>query len=195
MEEMASKRIEMIKSGFPKGTRIELICMEDPYTELKKGDRGTVDLVDDIGTIHVSWDCGSSLGLVCGEDQFKVVEDESESTTRSAKEAIIFHSEYGRTYRLYTRIDKYAENGNTAIQLFCEDEEDGFLEPYMTLTVNLGPLSKEYAYLDVNHERAGIIKMMKEYKLGENMYIEKRSGFVTYPLYKLNLEEFGKYKI
>jgi hypothetical protein len=31
--------------------------------------------VDDAGTVHVRWDCGSGLGLVYGEDMYeKVVE-------------------------------------------------------------------------------------------------------------------------
>ena len=29
---------------------------------------GTVVFVDDIGTIHIKWDCGSTLGIVYGED-------------------------------------------------------------------------------------------------------------------------------
>ena len=56
------------------GKRIELISTTDPYTTLKRGDRGTVDFVDDLGTIHVSWDNGSNLGLVPGEDQFKILD-------------------------------------------------------------------------------------------------------------------------
>ena len=58
-----------------KGKRIELISTTDPYTELKPGDRGTVDFEDDMGTIHVNWDNGSQLGLVPGEDQYKLLED------------------------------------------------------------------------------------------------------------------------
>jgi hypothetical protein len=58
-----------------KGKRIELISTTDPYTEFKPGVRGTVDFVDDMGTIHVSWDNGSQLGLVAGEDQYKLLED------------------------------------------------------------------------------------------------------------------------
>jgi hypothetical protein len=58
-----------------KGKRIELIATTDPYTNLRPGDRGTVDFVDDMGTIHVSWDNGSQLGLVPGEDQYKLLED------------------------------------------------------------------------------------------------------------------------
>ena len=59
-----------------KGKRIELIATTDPYTNLRPGDRGTIDFVDDMGTIHVTWDNGSQLGLVPGEDQYKLLEDE-----------------------------------------------------------------------------------------------------------------------
>ena len=59
-----------------KGKRIELISTTDPYTDLKPGDRGTVDFVDDMGTIHVNWDNDSQLGLVPGEDHYKLLEDE-----------------------------------------------------------------------------------------------------------------------
>ena len=38
--------------------------MDDLYTKLTVGDKGTVRCVDDMGTIHISWDCGSSLGAV-----------------------------------------------------------------------------------------------------------------------------------
>lgn len=57
-----------------KDKRIELISTSDPYTNLKPGDLGTVDFVDDMGTIHITWDNGSQLGLVPGEDQYKIVE-------------------------------------------------------------------------------------------------------------------------
>lgn len=57
-----------------KGKRIELIYTSDPYTNLKPGDRGTVDFVDDMGTIHVNWDNGSTLGLVPGEDKFRIID-------------------------------------------------------------------------------------------------------------------------
>jgi hypothetical protein len=58
-----------------KGKRIELISTSDPYTELKPGDRGNVDFVDDMGTIHVTWDNGSTLGLVPGEDLYQFVNE------------------------------------------------------------------------------------------------------------------------
>ena len=60
--------LKQLKAYYTAGTRVMLIRMSDSYTNLRQGDRGTVTLVDDIGTIHVNWDCGSSLGVVFGED-------------------------------------------------------------------------------------------------------------------------------
>ena len=51
-----------------KGKRIELISTSAPYTNLRPDDLGTIDFVDDMWTIHVTWDNGSTLGLVPGED-------------------------------------------------------------------------------------------------------------------------------
>lgn len=65
------EQVERIRRQYPPGTRVELIRMEDPHSNLQPGDRGTVSAVDDIGTIHCRWDCGSGLGLAYGEDQFR----------------------------------------------------------------------------------------------------------------------------
>ena len=65
-----------LKRRFPAGTRVELVHMDDPYNKkLVPGSKGTVTEVDDIGTIHVSWDCGSSLGVVYGEDTCRIISD------------------------------------------------------------------------------------------------------------------------
>lgn len=65
--------VERLRRMYPKGTRVELISMNDPYTKLKPGDRGTVTMVDDIGTVFVSWDCGSGLGVAYGEDHIRKI--------------------------------------------------------------------------------------------------------------------------
>lgn len=65
------EQVQRIRQQYPPGTRVELIRMEDPHSKLQPGDRGTVSTVDDIGTIHCHWDCGSGLGLAYGEDQFR----------------------------------------------------------------------------------------------------------------------------
>lgn len=50
------------------GKRVTLLRTSDPYTDLKAGDEGVVDYIDDMGTVFVKWDNGSSLGLIEGED-------------------------------------------------------------------------------------------------------------------------------
>jgi len=66
--------VERLKKQYPKGTRVELIFMNDPYAKLKPGDKGMVSMVDDIGTVFVHWDCGSSLGVAYGEDHIRKVD-------------------------------------------------------------------------------------------------------------------------
>ncbi|EOS23538.1 hypothetical protein C806_03044 [Lachnospiraceae bacterium 3-1] len=63
--------VERIRKMYPIGTRVELIHMDDPYSRLKPGDKGTVRLVDDTATVFVDWDCGSGLGIVYGEDRVR----------------------------------------------------------------------------------------------------------------------------
>ena len=63
--------VERIRQMYPSGCRVELISMDDPYTKLKPGDKGTVTFVDDIGTIFCRWDNGSGLGIAYGADTVK----------------------------------------------------------------------------------------------------------------------------
>ena len=62
--------LQSLREQYPPHSRVELISMDDPYnTKLVPGEKGSVIHVDDTGTIHVSWDCGSSLGVVYSEDR------------------------------------------------------------------------------------------------------------------------------
>lgn len=63
--------VERIRKMYPNGTRVELVEMNDPYSRLKPGDKGTVRFVDDTGTIFVDWDSGSGLGIVYGVDRLR----------------------------------------------------------------------------------------------------------------------------
>ena len=65
--------VNFIKEQYPPGTRIRLNSMEDPYAPIAPGTEGVVDFVDDIGTIHMKWNNGRSLGIVPGEDSFSVL--------------------------------------------------------------------------------------------------------------------------
>ena len=77
MGTISKEALQALRERYPVGTRVELVHMDDPFnTKLTPGCRGTVRIVDDVGTIHVRWDCGSGLGVVYGEDICrKVVED------------------------------------------------------------------------------------------------------------------------
>ncbi|MPM13929.1 hypothetical protein SDC9_60289 [bioreactor metagenome] len=66
--------LKQLKEYYTAGTRVMLIRMSDPYTNLRNGDRGTVTMVDDIGMIHVKWDRGSTLDVVFGEDECRRIE-------------------------------------------------------------------------------------------------------------------------
>lgn len=71
------EEIKYIREKYVTGTKIELVKMYDLLAPVPTGTLGIVQYVDDIGTIHVNWETGSSLGLVVGIDEFKIIgEDE-----------------------------------------------------------------------------------------------------------------------
>ena len=74
---------ERIKNMYPIGTRIELISTMDDMQGIEKGTKGTVMSVDDSGTIHMKWDNGRGLGLIPGEDKFKVLSRPQEELEKS----------------------------------------------------------------------------------------------------------------
>ncbi|MEL7622083.1 MAG: DUF4314 domain-containing protein [Clostridiales bacterium] len=70
---MDHKQVQRIKDQYPQGTRIRLIGMDDPYAPILPGTEGTVNVVDDIGTLHCTFDNGRTLGVIPGEDSFSVI--------------------------------------------------------------------------------------------------------------------------
>lgn len=77
MYNISEKTVERLRKEYPIGARVELLHMDDPYnTTLFPGAKGTVKSVDDMGTIHVKWDCGSSLGVVYGEDSCRIIKED-----------------------------------------------------------------------------------------------------------------------
>ena len=49
--------------------------MDDPYSRLPPGLKGTVVAVDDIGTVHFAWDNGSSLGAAYWVDRIRRISE------------------------------------------------------------------------------------------------------------------------
>ena len=75
MQFPSERVVQHLRECFPVGSRVELTHMDDPYNKtLHEGCLGTVTGVDDIGTIHVAWDCGSSLGVAYGEDSCRRID-------------------------------------------------------------------------------------------------------------------------
>ena len=64
--------LESLRKTYIKGTRIKLTHMDDPQAP-PIGTKGTVRGVDDAGQIMVSWDNGSSLSLIYGEDSAEIL--------------------------------------------------------------------------------------------------------------------------
>jgi len=73
MRMISEAALAALKARYPAGTRVELISMNDPFAKLRPGDKGTVSMVDDIGTVFVNWDCGSGLGVAYGEDYIRII--------------------------------------------------------------------------------------------------------------------------
>ena len=73
---MVSKElIEKLKKKYQVGMRVKLTHMDDLQAP-PIGTKGTVVGVDDIGSIMVKWDNGSSLNVVYGEDSCIVIGEE-----------------------------------------------------------------------------------------------------------------------
>ena len=65
-----------LEEVYPPGTRIMLLGMGNDPNPVESGTRGTVRVVDDIGTLHCDFDNGRSLGVIPGEDSFRKLTDE-----------------------------------------------------------------------------------------------------------------------
>lgn len=80
------EQVNRIKERYPIGTVIELTAdMEDNYNPIPKGMQGEVIGIDDIGTLHMKWQNGSGLGVVVGEDSFKVISKPEEQEMETPK--------------------------------------------------------------------------------------------------------------
>lgn len=73
MRSLRKELLEYLRKEYPVGSRVELLQMDDPQAP-PVGTIGTVIGVDSVGTIHVNWDNGSSLGVAYGADKCRRIQ-------------------------------------------------------------------------------------------------------------------------
>lgn len=61
-----------LRQKYPKGTKIRINYIDDPYAHGYTGREGEVTNVDDMGQIHGTW---GGLALIPGADSFTVIEE------------------------------------------------------------------------------------------------------------------------
>lgn len=128
----------------------------------------------------------------CNENKSGIiVKRDRKKTTESNKNKKRIHhkSMYGGKYELFTVVNKYQHGGGVYVGLW--DEEEG---PFADLTVNLttNTAKGNMAYLDTDNFPEGEY-IVKKYKLGKFTGIYGYSGYCTYPLYELDIDEIKKY--
>ena len=64
--------VERVREEYPIGCRVELVRMDDSQAP-PIGTKGTVTGVDDTASIMVSWDNGSHLNVIYGEDSCRKI--------------------------------------------------------------------------------------------------------------------------
>ena len=69
----SKEQIAALRERYPRGTRVELLAMDDPQAP-PTGTMGEILGVDDAGQLLVRWETGSSLSLIPGVDSFHIVQ-------------------------------------------------------------------------------------------------------------------------
>ena len=154
-ENPSTAQVQLIKQKYPVGTTIKCLKMNDPYAPVKSGTIGTVDLVDDMGQIHMKWSNGRTLALVPGHDNFII--DGVETVSVSFRE--ITPDDLAGLYAadaftdLKVRIDVYDADGNSSYLFLREKEFQLLGEEYISSHVQLDYMSSIEDWcvlLDVN---------------------------------------------
>lgn len=104
-----------------------------------------------------------------------------------------FHGPFGN-HELTVTVCSYAVNKRLAVNLLCK--EDGYWEPYASLTVNLPvePLRPNEAFVKCFDENQGLMDFILDNKLGKVLPgQEGYSGFCAYPKIAFDMEKLREF--
>lgn len=90
----------------------------------------------------------------------------------------------------YFQIETYASNNNLAIRLLSEEPDDGYLEDYASLTVNIAELPPYAAAIDTNNLPSSIVSALEEKGIAHVTGCIQ-SGFCTYPVVRFDAEKLA----
>lgn len=76
----SKEELKYIRNKYTVGTKVKLIRMYDLIGAVPPNTTGTISYVDDIGTIHIEWENGSSLGLNFEIDEFIILNERSSAS-------------------------------------------------------------------------------------------------------------------
>jgi hypothetical protein len=130
------------------GMRIRLITMEDDFGAVDPQMEGTIRRIDDIGTLHVNWDDGRTLGVIPGVDEYVLLPPESEQTPVGTD---IFEDSDGPITKRYNQEFKRITNTTKPkLELESDDKVEGGLADKLTVQdiakkhkVPIGDIRKE----------------------------------------------------
>ena len=72
MKHPIDKELTALRKKYPTGTIVKLISMNDVQSP-PVGTIGEVTLIDDMGSIHVNWQNGSTLALIPDVDLWEIL--------------------------------------------------------------------------------------------------------------------------
>ena len=130
MRVISRDALQALRERYPKGTRVELVQMDDPQAP-PIGTTGTVIGVDDIGSIMVAWDTGSGLNVAYGVDVCRKVRI---PMTDKIREQILAVRKTGRTNMFDVPMVQYIANEMRFYELviFLEEHRSEYVNFILT---------------------------------------------------------------
>lgn len=119
-----------------------------------------------------------------GQDEKAREEKTQEEKTEGLME---LKTRFGTTEHVTLAAGVYAENGGLSVEMVSV--EDGFREPYGSVTVNLSvPVPPYCAFVDTNNMPEAVGFLAKN-GIARPTGLQRQSGYCVYPLYQFDAEK------